>query len=184
MRIRFRAASILCSIVAVFQSVSVCSGEFLVTEDEALKTIAADTRTKFKLPGICIALLDGDRSVRVAADGIRKVGATEPVTVGDKFHLGSCTKAMTATMIACVIHDTKLRWDSTIADVLPDIVGKAHPDFQKVTVRQLVDHTSGLPKDSKHMFGMSEDETRTENRRILFTKVLADKPMSNIRMEQ
>ena len=178
MRIRFCAASLLCSIVAVFQTVSVCAGEFLITEDEALKTIAADTRTKFKLPGICIALLDGDRSVRVAADGIRKVGATEPVTVGDKFHLGSCTKAMTATMIACVIHDTKLEWNSTIADILPDIAGKAHPDFQKVTVRQLVDHTSGLPKDSKHMFGMSEEETRTENRRILFTKVLADKPLS------
>jgi CubicO group peptidase (beta-lactamase class C family) len=139
---------------------------------------ASDTRTKFKLPGICIALLDGDRSVRIAADGIRKVGEKEPVTVSDKFHIGSCTKAMTATMVACVIHDTKLEWDSTVADILPDIAEKAHPDFQKVTVRQLVDHTSGLPKDSKHMFGMSEDETRTENRRILFTKILADKPRS------
>jgi CubicO group peptidase (beta-lactamase class C family) len=179
MRIRAHAASLLlCSIVAVAGSSEPNAGEFKVSADEALKKIASDTRTKFKLPGICIALLDGDRSVRIAADGIRKVGEKEPVTVGDKFHLGSCTKAMTATMIASVIHDTKLEWDSTVADILPDIAEKAHPDFQKVTVRQLVDHTSGLPKDSSHMFGMSEENSRTENRRILFTKVLADKPRS------
>jgi CubicO group peptidase (beta-lactamase class C family) len=178
MRLQYCAAwLLLCAIIAVPPSVT-RAGEFAVSEDEALKKIAADTRAKFKLPGICIALLDGDRSIRIAADGIRKVGEKEPVTIGDKFHIGSCTKAMTATMIACVIHDTRLKWDSTIAEILPKISTKAHPDFRKVTVRQLVDHTSGLPKDSPQMFGMSEENSPTENRRILFTKVLAGKPRS------
>jgi len=155
-----------------------CAAELEVRNDEALRKIAADTRQQFKLPGICVALLDGNRSVRIAADGVRKAGAVQPVTTGDRFHIGSCTKAMTATMIACVIHDTSLQWNSTVADILPEIAGKAHPDYRKVTVRQLVDHTSGLPRNSPHMFGMSTDNSRRENRRILFAKVLADAPLS------
>ena len=60
MRIRAHAASLLlCSIVAVAGSSEPNAGEFKVSADEALKKIASDTRTKFKLPGICIALLDG-----------------------------------------------------------------------------------------------------------------------------
>lgn len=167
---------LLFSLGVVFNSAG--AGEFKITEDEALRQIASETRTKFNLPGISIALLDADRSIRVAADGIRKTGEKEPVTVNDLFHIGSCTKAMTATMIACVIHDTDLKWESTVADILPEITKNAHPDFRKVTVRQLVDHTSGLPKDSRHMFGMDEKNTSTQNRRILFTKVLADEPQS------
>lgn len=154
------------------------AGELKVSEDDSLKTIAEETRKKFNLPGMCIAQLNGDRSVRVAAAGVRKVGDKTAMKAQDLCHLGSCTKAMTATMIACVIKDTKLEWESTIADILPDIAKNAHEDYRKVTVRQLVNHTAGLPKDSRHMFGMSNKVSRTRNRRILFTKVLAEKPKS------
>ena len=74
-----------------------------VSEDDVLRKIAEETRKKFNLPGLCIALLDGNCSVRVAAAGIRKVGDESAMKVQDLCHLGSCTKAMTATMIACVI---------------------------------------------------------------------------------
>jgi len=154
------------------------AADLKVSEDDVLRKIAEETRKKFNLPGLCIALLDGDRSVRVAAAGIRKVGDESAMKVQDLCHLGSCTKAMTATMIACVIRDTTLEWESTVADILPDIAKNAHEGYRKVTVRQLVNHTAGLPKDSRHMFGMSDKVSRTRNRRILFTKVLAEKPDS------
>lgn len=154
------------------------AGDFQVIEDEALKKIAHDIRMKFKLPGINIAQVYGNRSVRVASAGIRKVGDPTPMTTDDKCHLGSCTKAMTATMIACVIRETNLEWSSTIGDILPEIAKKAHEDYRSVTLRQLVNHTSGLPENSRHMFGMSDKVSPTRNRRILFTKILAETPKS------
>ena len=175
MRPRFLVLFVL---LVSISSVRLSVAELKVSEDESLKKIAEETRKKFNLPGMCIALLDGDRSIRVAAAGVRKVGDKTAMKAQDLCHLGSCTKAMTATMIACVIKDTKLEWESTVADILPDIAKNAHEEYRKVTVRQLVNHTAGLPKDSKHMFGMSDKVSRTRNRRILFTKVLGEKPKS------
>jgi CubicO group peptidase (beta-lactamase class C family) len=42
------------------------------------------------------------------------------VTTNDVFHIGSCTKSMTATLTAMLIEEGKLRWDTTIADVFPE----------------------------------------------------------------
>ncbi|MBC8288828.1 MAG: beta-lactamase family protein [Planctomycetes bacterium] len=158
--------------------VALLADDFKVAEDDSLKKIAADTRKKFNVPGICIALLDGNRSVRIAAAGVRKAGDKEAMTAQDLCHIGSCTKAMTATMVACVIKDTKLEWESTVADILPDIAKKAHADYQKVTVRQLVNHTAGLPASSKLLDMTNEKVSRTQNRRILFTKLLTEEPKS------
>jgi len=46
------------------------------------------------------------------------------VTTNDQFHIGSCTKSMTATLAAMFIEEGKLRWDTTIAEVFPESKGK------------------------------------------------------------
>jgi CubicO group peptidase (beta-lactamase class C family) len=71
-----------------------------------------------------------------------------PVTVDDRFHLGSDTKAMTALLAAMFVEAGKLRWDSTIADVLPDLLKKSDPALKLVTLEQLLSHTSGIPSDN------------------------------------
>lgn len=49
------------------------------------------------------------------------------VSLLDKFHIGSCTKVMTATRGAILIHNHFLNWDTTIRQVFPDI--EIHPDY-------------------------------------------------------
>jgi CubicO group peptidase (beta-lactamase class C family) len=46
-----------------------------------------------------------------------------PVTLNDRFHLGSDTKAMTALPAAMLMEEVELRWDSTVAEVFPELVG-------------------------------------------------------------
>jgi CubicO group peptidase (beta-lactamase class C family) len=52
---------------------------------------------------------------------------------------------MTSTLIARLVERGSLRWDSTIAEVFPDLAPRIHPDFQKVTLLQLLSHRAGLP---------------------------------------
>jgi CubicO group peptidase (beta-lactamase class C family) len=62
-------------------------------------------RAKHKLPGLAAVVLQGDKLVSEGVAGVRKAGATEPVGAADKFHLGSNTKAMTATLLAMLVED-------------------------------------------------------------------------------
>ncbi len=50
------------------------------------------------------------------------------MTSDKSFHLGSCTKAMTATLAAILIEEGIFGWDSKLVDLMPEIT--LHPDFQ------------------------------------------------------
>jgi CubicO group peptidase (beta-lactamase class C family) len=80
--------------------------------------------------------------------GVRKYGADSPVTVDDQFHLGSDTKAMTATLLAMLVEAGKLSWNTTLEQVFPDLAGKVNPAYRKVTLEQLLAHRSGFTDDS------------------------------------
>src|SRR4051812_17776610 len=77
--------------------------------DEILKPI----RDKTGLPALAAAVVRSNSIVAAGAVGVRKAGSTTSVTVEDKFHLGSCTKAMTATLVGMLVEDGHLAWTNT-----------------------------------------------------------------------
>jgi CubicO group peptidase (beta-lactamase class C family) len=103
-------------------------------------------RTKRELPGLAVVVIKNGKICDRAAVGVRKLGDSTPLTTNDQFHIGSCTKAMTATVAAMLIEEGKLRWDTTIVDVFPEWKGKMDPQYEKVTVEQLMTHRGGLPE--------------------------------------
>lgn len=104
---------------------------------------------KHKIPALAAAVIQGDKVVGLGAVGVRQAGGQDKVTVQDLFHLGSCTKAMTATLCAKLIEEGKLSWDLTMAKAFPDLAkeGKIHQDYQGVTLHQLLTHRGGAPQD-------------------------------------
>src|SRR6266481_3501512 len=71
-------------------------------------------RVKHKLPALAAAVVVDGKIVVTNAVGFRKNGGTEKVTVDDKFHLGSVTKSMTATVAAILVEQGKISWTTTI----------------------------------------------------------------------
>jgi CubicO group peptidase (beta-lactamase class C family) len=119
-----------------------------------LAQVLAPIRKKYHLVALGGAIVQGDRLVAIGAVGHRKKGSPEKVTIDDPWHLGSDTKAMTATLCAMLVEQGKLRWDSTVAEVFPESREKMHADFRDVTLEQLLQHRAGLPhvlpKDFPH----------------------------------
>lgn len=104
-------------------------------------------RKKYDLPALAVVVVkDGVICDRVAV-GVRKTGNPAPITTNDVFHIGSCTKSMTATLAGMLIDEGKLRWNTTIADVFPELKGAMDPQYEQVTVEQLLTHRGGLPSD-------------------------------------
>src|SRR5688572_13943129 len=95
-------------------------------------------RAKHNLAGIIGGVLVNEKLVALGAVGVRKLGEDVKLTIGDRVHIGSCTKAMTATRIAMLIEGGKLRWDSTLGETFPDLGSKLHKNLAEVTLEQLL----------------------------------------------
>lgn len=111
---------------------------------ENLDSLLEEIRDEHDIPALTAAFVHDGKLVGHGAVGVRRSGTEEPVTLDDQWHIGSCTKAMTATLIAVLVDEGKLEWSSTIGEVI-DL--KIHPDWKDVTVEQLLYHRSGLPED-------------------------------------
>jgi CubicO group peptidase (beta-lactamase class C family) len=108
------------------------------------KTLA-DVRARTDVPAAAVLVQINGRLEAQAAQGVRAVGHAEAVTLDDQWHLGSDTKAMTATLIARLVEQGYLRYEDTMARVFPGIAARMNPQFHDVTVAQLLSHTAGMP---------------------------------------
>lgn len=116
-------------------------------ENDALRELLDGIRTRHKLPALGGAIVDLDGVRSIAAVGIRRHGSAEAVTPHDLFHIGSCTKAMTSTVIARLIEEGTLDWTTTPADVFPELSDAMDPAFRKATLELLLTHRAGAPAD-------------------------------------
>ena len=80
--------------------------------------------------------------------GTRRTGEEIPVKIDDRFHIGSDSKAFTSLLAGQFVEARKLRWDSTPAQVFPELKSKMNAEFAKITLEQLLSHSSGLSDKS------------------------------------
>ena len=147
-----------------------------VLADERVNQVLAPVRDEHRLPGLIGAIVTGNKLAAIGALGIRKIGATDSIRVTDQVHLGSDTKAMTATMIGTLVDEGKLSWGSKIRDVFPQAASQIHPDFKTVTLSHLLTHRAGLPANVS--WWDLPGKTTTAKRRAILTTMLKDAPLS------
>jgi CubicO group peptidase (beta-lactamase class C family) len=115
------------------------------SEDD-LAALLEPIHKQFNLPALAATVLVAGQTSALGAVGVRKYGTLVPVTKNDQFHLGSCTKAMTATLCGFLIESGHLHWDTRLAQVFPDI--PMRPEYRVVTLDHLLAHRSGFSANS------------------------------------
>jgi len=121
-------------------------GEVAAAGPEALtQARLAALRAQAGSPAMGAAALNrAGRSVAFA-DGLRAIGQPQAVTTSDKWHLGSITKSMTATLVARAVEAGAVSWDDTIGTVLGSAIPDMRAEYRDVSFRHLLSHRSGLP---------------------------------------
>ena len=99
----------------------------------------APLRDELQVPALGGAVLDASGLRGLGVAGLRQVDGEESVQAGDIWHLGSDTKAMTATLAGILVEEGVVSWDTTVDSVWPD----CDPSWQGVTLRALLLHRSG-----------------------------------------
>jgi CubicO group peptidase (beta-lactamase class C family) len=120
-----------------------------VKAQTSLDSMLKPYQAQYDLPAIAAAVVQDGKVISAGAVGTRRAGADIPVTINDRFHLGSDTKAMTALLAAMLVEEGKLRWDTTLGEVFPELAEKMDPGLRRVNLEQLLSHTSGIPSDNE-----------------------------------
>lgn len=102
---------------------------------------------KLSLVGMGATVLVDGKVIASAVCGRRCQKSEIAVAVNDKWHLGSITKAMTATVVARLVEQGELAWDSPLPVMLPEMAEQMHVSWDKVTLHHLLTHSAGLPRD-------------------------------------
>ncbi|TVQ52700.1 MAG: class A beta-lactamase-related serine hydrolase [Phycisphaerales bacterium] len=109
-----------------------------------LAPILEPIRRKHKLPALAAAIIVDGEVRAIGATGARESGGTSSVTIDDLFHIGSCTKAMTATMLATLVEEGRLSWSTTVRETFPDL--DMDEGWGSVTLEALLHHRGGAPE--------------------------------------
>jgi len=83
---------------------------------------------------------------KIVVDGLRSLDAAVPVTANDLWHIGSISKSYTSTLVARLVEQGGISWDTTVADILGSAAPAMKESYKRVTFRHLCSHHSGLPR--------------------------------------
>jgi len=129
-------AAIVCVAVLTTPFASVAEGQ---TNHAARIQRAMETLVASGAPGVIVLFRDGNQVIRLAA-GYGELATRTPMRVADQFRIASLTKSFVAVVVLQLVEEGKLSLDDAVESRLPGLV----PDGRDITVRQLLNHTSGL----------------------------------------
>jgi D-alanyl-D-alanine carboxypeptidase len=142
MRRSTTAAMLACVVVFLMVSTSAHADAAL---QSYLEQALAWLRARDHDPAIAALIQIDGKVAAEAAAGSRAVGHPESVTVDDRWHIGSDTKAFTATLIGTLVDRHEMAFEDSLEASFPALAKIMNPAYRHITVRQLLSHTAGLP---------------------------------------
>ena len=160
--------SLVCSIVFVALTVVACAGDRTGGErtpqpastavptakafDEglasqlqaALEAAVEDPKTSF--PGAILYVSSPDLGTWIGTAGLGEVETGTAMRPDDKFRAGSIAKTFVSVVTLQLVEEGVLSLDDPLPAVLPESIATKFPDSDKITVRMLLSHSSGIPE--------------------------------------
>jgi D-alanyl-D-alanine carboxypeptidase len=130
-----------------------------------------DQQAGSKVPGLQYVVLDSNQTLYEYAGGWADIANQKPMTLDTTMMAYSMTKTITAVAILQLVEQNKLGLDDGIGTYLPDI-----PYDSRITIRQLLAHTSGIPNPIPLRWIHLAEESSGFDEDAALAKVLQDNP--------
>ncbi|MBS0579466.1 MAG: serine hydrolase [Proteobacteria bacterium] len=105
---------------------------------------AEAARTAVGVPGMSIAIVEGDKVTFAKGFGVKAIGRSDPVDADTIFPTGSTGKAMTVAALGILVDQGRIGWDDKVIDRLPGFQMYDPWVTREMTIRDLLVHRSGL----------------------------------------
>jgi CubicO group peptidase (beta-lactamase class C family) len=137
-------SEVLCKAATALWLTLFCAVETRSQIQEPVKSVEDSVfggLVKVDEPGFAALIRIGGRTAYTRTEGVRDLHSKARIDAHTNFRLASFTKQFTAMAIMLLVHDGKLRYEETLTELFPDF-----PAYGKtITIRNLLNHTSGLP---------------------------------------
>ena len=127
-------------------SQSVALSQSIAAFIPALELLIIEAMDEWKIPGLAVAVVQNGEVALLSAYGLRDVEAGLKVTTDTQFLIGSVTKSFTATGLALLMDERRLDWKKPVREYIPEFRLRDVVATDRVTVRDLLCHHSGLPR--------------------------------------
>jgi len=127
-------------------SQSVARSESIAAFVPELEGLIAEAMDEWKVPGLAVAVVQNGEVALLRAYGLRDVEAGLKVTTDTQFLIGSVTKSFTSTGLALLVGERRLDWNKPVRDYIPEFRLHDAVATERITVRDLLCHYSGLPR--------------------------------------
>jgi CubicO group peptidase (beta-lactamase class C family) len=133
---------------------------------------AEHVRAAAGIPGMAIAIVEGDKVTFARGFGVKAIGKSDPVDADTIFPTGSTGKAFTVAALGILVDEGKIGWDDKVIDRLPGFQMYDPWVTREMTIRDLLVHRSGLGLGAGDLlFVPRTNLTRAESvRRLRFIK--------------
>jgi CubicO group peptidase (beta-lactamase class C family) len=178
--IRCLAAALLLSLMAAGCAIDSSSGaaKHKHRSNSVVDSLLEEIRNRHAIPAMAAVVVRSDSLVAASAAGVRRLGDTARVTIQDRFHLGSNTKAMTATLLAGLVEEGKMSWDTTPLEAFPKLADSIHPAYRAVTLVHLLSHRAGIAPytDMQEYADIPDLNGSPTERRAAFSRYVLQRP--------
>lgn len=126
--------------------------------------------------GFAVAIIKKDKIIYAKGFGYRDYEKKLPVTPNTLFAIGSCTKAFTSSLLGLLNKENKLDYDKPARNYLPELKFFNDDLNNKVTVRDMMCHRTGLPRHDYSWYLFN-----TSSRDSLLQRIQYQEPTAAIR---
>jgi CubicO group peptidase (beta-lactamase class C family) len=147
-------SAVLASILLLFQAAPFCAAApetSRVTPEQVTRAVQEVEKLAQKqidqntVPGLAIAVVFQDKVIYAKGFGMRDVNTKAPVDADTVFQLASVSKPIGSTVVAALVGDGKITWDSKLSALDPTFEMFDPWVTREITVRDMYAHRSGLP---------------------------------------
>ena len=171
-RWRGRLLGILCLLLGMAPLAAhaqAVSDEKIAAALQGLEDLARKTIETGGVPGLAIAVVHDDKVIYLKGFGRREAGKPDMVDADTVFQLASMSKPLSSSVVAALVGEDQVDWDSRISDLDPAF--QLHDPYPtaEVTVRDLFNHRSGLPGNAGNDLediGFGRDEVLQRLRQV------------------
>jgi beta-lactamase class C len=115
--------------------------ELLNDYDKEITDLAQEANT----PGAAIAVVQDSSIVFLKPYGVKNAGTTDSIDVNTVFRIASVSKCFAAFLTGILVEDSVLSWDNHVVDYVPKFALKSPEETQRLSIRNVLSHTTGLP---------------------------------------
>jgi len=117
---------------------------FAPAQGEDLRTIADSIRQEYGIPEFGYAVFSSDSIMEIATMGFKRAHSDIAAEPNDRFHLGSCTKAITGLVAGLMVKRGLIQWDTKFFDLYPELKQGSDTAYYGMTLVDLLSHRARI----------------------------------------